>query len=373
MKYPITVLHMTKLGPGGISTLTVNINSLLNLERIHFDYLVFENEETFYEDKVFAFGAVKRVVDVKKYQSHKLVLYWKKYSLTRKMLREHPYDFMHVDASTPLDVVIGFAAKHAGVKRIILHSHIAGDNKESVARSIYMTLCKRLMNYVITDYFAISDAAAAFMFPKSVVNSHKYRIVKNGIIAEKYNFEPQMRKRIREDLQISDCFVIGHVGRFSDEKNHMFLLEVFKRCLVERPNAVLLLIGDGILRPALEKAIDDFDLTGKVLLYGTTPNVNEMLMAMDVFVFPSRYEGLGIAAIEAQCSGLPTFCSDGIPDEADITDLFNRIHGYDPDEWAKAIIEPHLSERKDHIREIRESGYDLSNVARELEQFYETH
>lgn len=372
MDKKISVLHMTKLGAGGISTLTVNINSLIDRNKIIFDYLVFENVHTFYEDKVQKLGAKKRVVDVCKYQNRKMLLYWKKYALTKKMLKKYPYDIMHVDASTPMDVVIGLAAKHAGVKRIILHSHIAGDNKHSIFRSCYMAACRCLMNMVFTDYLAISDSSAKFMFPTNIWKNHKYHIVKNGIIADKYVFDVIIRNRIRDELGILDKNVVGHIGRFSEEKNHIFLLNVFKRYLQYKPNSVLLIIGDGKLRHEIEQKIKDMELENSVILYGTATNVNEMLMAMDIFVFPSKYEGLGLVAIEAQCSGLPTFCSEGIPNEANITELFYQIEGYEVDNWAKVLAEYKCVERTSNIEAVKNSGFDLKDVSNDLQKFYLT-
>lgn len=366
----LKVLHMTKLGAGGISTLTINLNSLIDLNKVHFDYLVFENEHTFYEEKIKEFGAEKRIVDVTKYSNRKLLLYWKKYLLTKRILSEYNYDVMHVDASTPMDVSVGLAARHAGIKRVVLHSHIAGDNKHSIPRTIYLGICRIFMKYVFTDYIAISENSAKFMFPKSVYDKGQYQIIKNGIIASKYHFDNAIREKKRKELGIADDFVLGHIGRFSPEKNHFFLLDVFNEFHKNHLKSKLLLIGDGQLRPEIEQHIKQLNLMKAVVLYGTCTEVPQLLLAMDAFIFPSKYEGLGISAIEAQCSGLSVYCSDGIPEEANISDLFHRINGYVATNWANQIDCIIKKNRQDRVEKIKNSDYDLSVTAEKLQNFY---
>lgn len=362
---------MTKLGAGGISTLTVNINELIDLNKIKFDYLVFEDEHTFYEDRVKQYGAEKKAVDVTEYIDRKLLLYWKKYQLTKKMLKKENYDVMHIDASTPMDVVIGLAAKHAGVKVRILHSHIAGDNKKSVFRSFYLNCCRLLMLSTITDYFAISNVSAAFMFPKKIARNHDFTIIKNGIIADRYVFDEKKRICVRSKLGIEKQFVFGHIGRFSEEKNHIFLIDVYAQICRKRSDTVLLLIGDGILKDKIIQECHKKGIANKVIFYGTTTDVPDILCGMDSFIFPSRYEGLGIAAVEAQCSGLPTFCSQGVPEEAKVSELFHTIEGYDPIVWADKILKKcTIKNRHDHIALVKEKGYDIALVAKELQDFY---
>lgn len=367
----VKVLHMTKLGAGGISTLTVNINKCIDLNKVRFDYLVFENEKTFYEDIVKKYKAEKKVVNIKKYNKNKLFLYWKKYVGVKKLLREYHYDIVHVDASTPLDVVVGLAAKHSGIKTIILHSHIAGDTKKSALRLIYMNLCKLLMKFTFTHYFAISDLSAKFMFPKSIYDNKNYVIYKNGIIAE--NYVPDLKKRylLRNKLKIDGKFVIGHIGRFSLEKNHEFIVAIFCEVLKKKEDAILLLIGEGSLKSIIEEKCKKLNISDKVIFYGTTHEIPVLLSAMDAFIFPSKFEGLGIAAIEAQCSGLNTFCSDRIPEEANVTKMFHRIKGFDSKKWAFEILNvDYKTKRIDYVLDVQKAGFDIKMVAKKLEEFY---
>lgn len=369
MSKVVKVLHMAPLGSGGISKLTVTINGLIDLKKVKFDYLVFKDEKTFYEDIVYKYAAEKKLVDVSKYKN-KLLLYWKKYQLTYKMLLKNKYDVVHVDASTPMDVVIGMAAKKAGVNYVIIHSHIAGDNKHSWFRSFYFDVCRRKMIGVFDDYIAISDSAAEFMFPTSIVKEKKYRIVSNGIVADEYHYDETVRQEWRKRLNIENEFLVGHVGRFSKEKNHKFIIEVFSRLIQIVPTAKLLLIGEGGLKPEIEKLVIEKGLSEKVIFYGISHEIPKLMLAMDAFIFPSHYEGLGIAAVEAQCSGLPLFCSNGIPEATRLTPVFNYVDGADPENWARAIASSQGAERKDYVDEVKNAGFDIIHIAKEMEEYY---
>ena len=369
MSKVVKVLHMAPLGSGGISKLTVTINGLIDLRKVKFDYLVFKDEKTFYEDIVYKYAAEKKLVDVSKYKN-KLLLYWKKYRLTYKMLLKNKYDVVHVDASTPMDVVIGMAAKKAGVNYVIIHSHIAGDNKHSWFRSFYFDVCRRKMIGVFDDYIAISDSAAEFMFPTSIVQEKKYRIVSNGIVADEYHYDKTVRQEWRKRLNVESNFLVGHVGRFSKEKNHKFIIEVFSKLIQIVPSAKLLLIGEGGLKPEIEKLVIDKGLSDKVIFYGISHEIPKLMLAMDAFIFPSHYEGLGIAAVEAQCSGLPLFCSNGIPEATRLTPVFNYVDGADPENWAQAIASSQGAERKDYVNEVKNAGFDIIHIAKEMEEYY---
>lgn len=369
MSKVVKVLHMAPLGSGGISKLTVTINGLIDLRKVKFDYLVFKDEKTFYEDIVYKYAAEKKLVDVSKYKN-KLLLYWKKYQLTYKMLLKNKYDIVHVDASTPMDVVIGMAAKKAGVNYVIIHSHIAGDNKHSWFRSFYFDVCRRKMIGVFDDYIAISDSAAEFMFPTSIVKEKKYRIVSNGIAADEYHYDKTVRQEWRKRLNVENDFLVGHVGRFSKEKNHKFIVEVFSKLIQIIPSAKLLLIGEGGLKPEIEKLVIEKGLSDKVIFYGISHEIPKLMLAMDAFIFPSHYEGLGIAAVEAQCSGLPLFCSKGIPEATRLTPVFNYVDGADPENWAQAIASSQGAERKDYVNEVKNAGFDIIHIAKEMEEYY---
>lgn len=166
--------------------------------------------------------------------------------------------------------------------------------------------------------------------------------------------------------------MIGHVGRFTGQKNQSFIVEIFNEILKRVPDSELWFIGKGPMMPQIEEKVKSLHLETKVKFFGQISNVNQYMQGMDAFVFPSLYEGLGIVAVEAQCAGLKTFCSKAIPEEAKLTELLLYLdEKNDAQDWASCIVrEAKNYKRKDQSEQIVTSGYDIQNTAKWLETFY---
>lgn len=368
---PVRVLHMAPLGPGGISKLTVSINKLIDRDRVVFEYLVFRDHKEFFDDEISELGAPKRIVDVEnvKISLFKQVVKFKKMC---ELFRREKYDVVHVDASTPYDVVVALAAKVSGIRTIVFHSHNDGFKKGNILRDVMFPFFKLLMRFCVTDYFTISGKAAEFMFPTKIYKQKKYTLVRNGIDPVELRFSPEDRNYIRDQLNIGSKKVIGHIGRFVYQKNHRFLIDIFEKVLEKDSGYILLLVGEGELVDEIKKYAEDHGVIENVVFFGTTHEIGKVLSAMDCFVFPSHFEGLGIVAIEAQANGLPTICADSIVDEVNVTDKFCRVHGWDANEWADRICDIIQNDNRcdDKIEEIRKSGYDIRSTVSKLESFY---
>ncbi len=366
----IKVIHMAPLGSGGISKLTVTINELIS-DNIQFDYLVFRNKKEFLEDKAISLGGKKQVIDVSNIKNVFLKFFVKMKAMVGLFKREQ-YDVVHVDASTPYDVIVAVAAKIAGIPTIVMHSHNDGFQSRKPLRDALIPLYKLLMKVVVTDYFTISEKSAKFMFPKSVYMNKRYTLVKNGIDVEKYAYNEKTRIEIRKNLNIQGKIVVGHVGRFVYQKNHEFILKAFLEFHKKCEDSVLLLIGEGELFQTIQQKTQDMGISDAVVFYGVTHDIPGILQAMDMFIFPSRFEGLGIVAIEAQATGLPTLCADTIVDEVNITQKFIRVHGWGTDEWANKMLSSlsDLDNRSDCNAEVIKAGYDIRTTVKQLEQFY---
>ncbi len=370
-KEPLKVIHMTPLGAGGLSKLTVTIHENLDRQKIRFDYLCFRNEKEFFEDKILALGGRKQVIDTTN-MHNKFGRTFKKTILMKKLFQKEKYDIAHVDASTPFDVFVALAAKMAGVKIIILHSHNDGMLKNDFLRDMFIRVYKRLMLITVTDYITISESAAKFMFPKKILKSGNYQLIRNGIPTKKFLFSQTGREKIRIHLNIENRFVVGHIGRFVYQKNHKFIVETFYKLHMEHPEAFLILVGVGELLEEIKLKVEKMGLSDSVCFYGTTYDINEVLSAMDIFMFPSHFEGLGIVAIEAQCTGLPICCADTIVEEAKVSELFYRVNGWDENIWVKSLWEHGHSnlERRSYEEEVVNAGYDIGSVAKYMENWY---
>ena len=367
----IKIVHTIPMGAGGISNLTLTINEKIDREKYEFDYLVFRNQKEFCDERAAKLASPKLIVDVSNIKNP-IIKGLKKIFGTAQLLKRENIKIVHIDASTPYDVVLAIAAKMAGVPKIIFHAHNDNYERKLTLRNIMQPIFRLIIPLVVTDYIAISEQAAEFLFPKAIVKQKKYYLFKNGIDVNKYVFNSEIRNNMRKKYGFSDKFVVGHIGRFVYQKNHDFLIDVFYNIVKKRENSILLLVGIGELQESIKKKVAELGIENKVVFWGVTEEVPDLLQMMDCFVFPSNYEGLGMVAIEAQCAGLPTVVSDVLPKEVNITECLKRINlSKEADEWATSCIE--FSDRivrEDQTYKVKKSGYDINDVVKKLEKLY---
>lgn len=356
---PIRILHIvTYMGRGGLETFLMNLYRAADREQIQFDFLVHREFQADYDDEIEALGG-------KIYRLPRLNPFSPSYHRAlNTFFREHPeYQIVHCHQDC-LSAIPLAAAKKAGVPVRIAHSHNASQDK-NLKYLLKLHYMKKIPD-AATHFFACSKAAGEWMFPGQSVT-----LVNNGIETKRFVFSPKVREEVREELGFQDELVLGHVGRFSPQKNHEFLIDIFKEVHVRCPKAVLLLVGEGPLEAQIQKKTEDLGLTDAVRFLGLRTDVNRLYQAMDVFVMPSHYEGLGIVAIEAQTAGLRCVLSDTIPPECMITDYiaFISLHS-SADIWAEQILLSMTGERRDWRGEVTAAGYDIKNTAILLQNFY---
>lgn len=260
-------------------------------------------------------------------------------------------------------VILKEAAKH-GVNVRIAHSH--NSNQDKNFKYLVKMFYRRQIPKYATYLFACSQAAGDWMFCGA-----KFEVLNNAIDSEKYIYSKDKARSMRQHLGINENqLVVGHVGRFSYPKNHTFLVDVFKN-ISEKTDAVLLLVGDGKLRSEIENKVKMLGIEERVIFTGLRDDVPDLLQAMDLFVFPSNYEGLPVTLVEAQAAGLPCFISDKVPMECKKTDLVHQIKlTQRADQWAEDVMKYYPYERKNTHKEIVESGFDIKANAKNLVAFY---
>ncbi len=287
----------------------------------------------------------------------------------RELLRERRYDVLHVNAYHGLTLAYLHIAKQEGVPLRIAHAHGAGLRK-SLLRPLKLLihrLARERYTRDATALWACSQSAAKFLFPQKALRLEPIKIIPNGIKAERFRFDPFVRQTVRGELGLGDELLIGHVGRLCYEKNQSFLLDVFARFHEREPRSRLLLVGSGPEESRLREKARELRIAETVIFYGTTSHVERLLWAMDIFVFPSLFEGLGIAAIEAQAAGLPVICSERIPAEARLTGHARTVplaRGIDA--WTEALLTAR-GRSPDGPEAVRAAGYGISDTAREIE------
>lgn len=288
----------------------------------------------------------------------------KNHRLFRQLLKERKYDVVHFNLFQGLSLYYVQIAKEEGVAVRIAHSHGAGlrNSRTKPIKMLLHRIGRRIWASAATDHWACSGQAGAFLFARRQTSC---TVIPNGIDTNRFRFSEEKRGEICAQLGIEDQILVGTVGRFSQEKNQTFLLDVFAAFLQREPNSRLLLVGEGEERPALLQKTQELGIADRVIFYGTTNAVEEVLAAMDVFVFPSLVEGLGIACVEAQASGLPVLCATSIPAEAKITPMVRSLDlAAGAQRWAQVLSEmPMEHSRGEGAAMVQRAGYDISDVA----------
>lgn len=360
MDSPVRVLHVIAgMGSGGAESFLMNMCRHMDRDKIQFDFLLRSNENIYF-DELNSLGC--RVYYTAPFPRH-----WLKNILqTWRIIKQNQYKIIHVHANALLYVFPLMIAKKLGVPCRIMHSH-STFMLYSKARIIH-DYNKRRIHEIATDCFACSERAGKWMY------GDRYRIINNAIDVDKFKFDQIAREKIRRDFNIpAGAFVVGHVGRFWPEKNHVFLLRVFCQLLQEKPNAYLVLIGEGGLESKIKDLACDLGISDRVIFAGVRKDVNKALSAFDVFAFPSIYEGLGIVVIEAQANGLATVCSEAVPDNAILLNNVKRISlDQGPQFWADTIMQSN-TQRVEPGRHLAQGGFDINIEAKKLQDYYCEH
>ena len=299
------------------------------------------------------------------------------YKLFRLLLREQRWDVLHLNAFQGLSLRYLRLAKEEGVPVRIAHSHNTSLRK-SLSRPLKLLihrLAKKRYTAYATSLWACSGDAADFLFDTQILRQNGYTFVPNGIDTERFRFDPAIRETVRTKLGFTGKYVIGNVGRLCYHKNQEFLLDVFSAVSKQRPESLLLLAGEGEDRPRLEQKAKELDIADKVVFYGLSDQIEQLFWAMDVFVFPSRFEGLGIVAIEAQAAGLNVICSEYVPKEVYVTPLAQKQFFADGAAlWARRIIgfsESDVYEKRSLAADaVKEAGFDIKDTAKNIMKKY---
>lgn len=370
------VLNVSRLdfGKGGVPVITWRWGSNINSQKYVFDYIGWDKvEKSEYTNKIDELGGKIFSYNIKSIEVLKEI---RQAIYLKKIVSEEKYEIVHIQGSNTLSQFIySFASKKGGAKKIIVHAHSANVSHPGklgkILKRISHEVFKPLIPLYATDFLACSRDAGKWMYPKRIMSN--LRVINNGISVDNFTYSKEVREQIRRNLGWEDAFVIGHVGRFSYQKNHDFIIEMFKYILSKHKNARLLLIGVGELQDSIMNKVHLEGLDSYVFHIESTPYVNEYLQAMDCFVLPSFYEGLPIVGVEAQAAGLPLIVSDAISNELKISDLVYTCKiNAGPICWENCIenIMTRKIDRSKYSDIVRKSGYSIEESVEELERVY---
>lgn len=358
---PIRIAQIVgDMSGGGVEAVVMNYYRHIDRNKVQFDFIIHDTSTHVPKQEIEAMGGrIFYVPHYKKLSAYKNALF--------KIFKENNYSIVHSHMNT-LSVFSLKVAKKAGVKARIAHSHSTSNIKEW-KRYILKNVLRLFSKKYATHYFACSELAGRWLFGNKAFDRGEVTVINNAIDIEKFKFDSELRETVRGRLGISDKFVIGHVGRFMEQKNHTFLVDVFKEVQKKRADAVLLLLGDGPLLEEIKAKVNASGISDKVIFLGNLSNPEIYYNAMDCFVLPSLYEGLGIVCIEAQVNGLPCIVSTAVPAVAKISDKIEFLRlAEDDKQWADKTVNTESIEHKTTDGQFSE--YDIEKKAPELENFY---
>ena len=348
---------------GGVEATLMNYYKNIDRKKIQFDFICDSDSTDIPYDEIEALGG--RVILCPPYQH-----VFKYINELKRIFKENNYKIVHSNINA-LSVFPLFAAKMVGVPIRIAHSH-STSNKKEWKKNILKALLKPFSKTFATHYFACTEHAGRWLFGNKTFNSGKVFIVSNGIELDKYLFNAKVRKEKRKELKLKDSdIVIGHVGRFMKQKNHEFIVDLFSELHKKNKNYKLLLLGQGPLMGEIKEKVKLLHLNDSVIFSGQKADANNYYNAIDVFLFPSLYEGLGMVIVEAQTSGLTCFASTEVPRIAKVSKKISFLDlNSDLNVWIDSIIGAQIDDRSVDINLIRKSGYDIKIESKQLEFMY---
>lgn len=367
----------------GVASYLYQYYSHMDRNRVVFDFLFCtqnalrskEKDEIFRKSNFYVLNAYQK--------SKKSVDYLKSYHGIDKVLKKYQYDFVVVNTSNiEIEYVALRAAKKNKIPVFIAHAHNSGmfftsnslrNRLKPIFNGVNMFCQKNVVKKA--DYlFACSQFAGKLTFGESAIYMDKFRVIQNGIEVSKFKYNSEIRKKVRFEFGIDDNITIyGNVGKLSEQKNIGFLIQTFSEIHRVNMNTLLWVIGEGENKEVLMELVKSLDLTDYVRFLGERNDVASLMQAMDCFIFPSKGEGLGIVAIEAQAAGLPIFISDAVPKDVMITNFAYQLPlvlGYR--KWAEEIMKISLNGklRENTEKSVMKAGYEINIEAKKMTEFF---
>lgn len=353
----------------GITNVLMRYFRYLYPNDIEFDFLCFncqsdDKEKNFFKDEILKLGG--RVFYIS--SPTKFILFYKNWQKFCK-IHYQEYDILENNL-TFLGFYFRNAKKCLGVKKIITHSHVTkfGDSKfTNIRNRLFWTITGKTLGDIL---FSCSKEAGQSVFGRKCEILPWY-VINNAFEIKEYRFDAQVRKNIRNKMKWRGQYIIGHVGRFTNQKNHKFIVEVFNKFHKLHPSSRLILIGIGPLKKDIVEMVNQMKLNDCVTFLENRSDINDLLQGFDCFIFPSFFEGLGVALVEAQVSGLNCIVSNNVPSEANITDYTSLDLNVGVQKWVEALESAQSKKRiSNGYKKAQNNGFDINEEANKLEKIY---
>lgn len=358
------ILHIVaSLRIGGAEKVARDIGLYADLSKYENHYIVFGETVGAYEQQLIDCGC--KIFHIE-YPS---VNYRKYMQSLRNILNNYRYTVVHVHTMFNAGWAM-YVAKRMRVPVRVTHAHSTLDVCSNILIKVYEIIMRQIILSSATELIACGEKAGIRLFGQKGYRERAHLIL-NGIDVSAFQFDIEKRKKMRRILNVNDSFAIGHVGHLTEVKNQKFLINIMPQILQIKPNAKLLLIGEGEDRSMLERRIADLELQEKIIMTGNVMNVSEYLNAMDVFAFPSLFEGMPLSVIEVQANGLPCILSNKVPEDVYLTDLVYPLSLESFDEWVDAICNSQRAESKKYAEVLQKKEVDVKSVIKRIYNIYE--
>lgn len=311
---PIRILYVNGgiMHRGGIESYMMNYYRHIDRTKVQIDFIVHGHEKGVYDDEIKSMGGKIYHVPVKSKD------YFGNIKELKKIFKTGRYKIVHSHMDA-MSMVVLKIAKKCGVPVRIAHSHNTQHLTNNKLKFILNEYARKNISKYATHLFACSEEAGRWLFGDKNFDIGNVKIINNAIDIEKFKFNKEKREKLRKELDLEENFVIGNIGRFDYQKNHLFLLDIFKETLNYIDNAKLILIGDGHLKSKIEEKILELNIKDNVIMLGIRTDINDIMNIFDIFILPSLFEGLPVVGIESQANGLPCLFSEDITKEVDFT------------------------------------------------------
>ena len=348
--------------PGGIENVVMNYYRNFDRKEINLDFL-YSTDSIAFEKEIKSMGGKTYHICSK----HSNMMKHKKE--LKEFFKEHAdeYSSIWVNFCNITNLDYFKLAKKYGIKKRIIHAHNS-QNMSSKIKGILHRLYKQNLDLYVTDYWSCSDDASDWFFTNKIRD--KVLVVKNSIDLDRFKYDSKTDKEYRKLLNTDGKFVVGNVGRLHFQKNQMFLLDVFNEIKKVEPNAELLLVGEGEDREKITNKINELGLNDSVQMLGARDDVPALMSSMDVFLFPSVFEGLGLVLVEAEAIGLPIVAaSDDIPHEVKMASNFTFISLNDSlDKWRDEVLKFKNAKKENNTKSLQENGYDIKLEVKKIQE-----
>lgn len=365
MEGPIRILHVLgSLNRGGAETMIINLYRNIDRSKVQFDFVIHTNRKCDFNEEVEKLGG--KIYNVSRYNGKNHFKYEKEWNL---FFKNHPeYKVIHGHMRSTAAIYLKIAKKRGLIT--IAHSHSTASRGNKIQRTV-KNIMQIPIRYIADYLFACSYDSGRWLYGKRAIKNQNFIILNNAIDTYEYFYDEDKRNDLRKKLNLESKYVIGHVGSFTYPKNHEFLINIFYEIQKFNKDAVLLLVGDGELKKNIIEKVQRLKINDKVIFTGVVSNVKDYMQIMDVFVFPSIFEGVPVTLVEAQAMGLPCIISNKITSEVILTSLVKILGLNNTSDWTSSILHTKVSGNRESYNElIKNSQYDVDKSTSWIQNFY---